>query len=81
MRLFATLARLVPQARDGKAVVELPDGGTVADLARRLGVPPGYERVALVNGREAEDTHVLAEGDVVTLFPPLAGGVSCPRQR
>ena len=74
VELFATLTRFVPQARDGRTAVDIPDGGTVADVARGLGLPAGFDRVALVNGREADDAHSLSAGDVVTLFPPLAGG-------
>jgi len=74
VELFATLTRFVPQARDGRTAVDIPDGATVADVARRLGLPVGFDRVALVNGREADDAHRLSAGDVLTLFPPLAGG-------
>ena len=74
VELFATLTRFVPDARDGRATLDIPEGATVADVARRLGLPPGFDRVALVNGREADDAHVLSAGDVLTLYPPLAGG-------
>lgn len=53
--------------------VEVCDGASVADLLRALGA----ERVALlvtVQGRAVPRTHVLAEGDVVRLVPPVGGG-------
>jgi molybdopterin converting factor small subunit len=75
VRLFATLERfLPPDSRDGIAVLDVPDGSTAADVARRLGIPAGFDRVLLINGREAEPEQALGPGDVVDLFPPLAGG-------
>lgn len=75
VRLFATLERFLPPgSRDGVAVLEVPDGCTAADVARRLGIPAGFERVLLVNGREAGPERALAPDDVLALYPPLAGG-------
>ena len=75
VELFATLGRYLPAAaRNGGAHVELESGSTVADLVRALGIPAGLESVALVNGHECDDSHLLVEGDTVTLYPPLAGG-------
>jgi molybdopterin converting factor small subunit len=78
VRLFATLTAFLPfEARGaGATVLDLPDRSTVADVAAALGIPAGMSRVALVNGREAAEGQGLTAGDVVTLFPPLAGGVS-----
>jgi len=75
VRLFATLAAFLPaHGRDGVADLEIPDGSTVADVAHYLGIPPDHARVVLVNGRDiGSETH-LAACDVVTIFPPLAGG-------
>lgn len=76
VRVFATLvAFLPPEARPtGSIVVDVPADSTVADLAIVLGVPGDVARVTLVNDSEAGDGRRLAAGDVVTLFPPLAGG-------
>jgi molybdopterin converting factor small subunit len=79
VRLFATLARYLPQdGRDGCASLELPEGGTVADAAAALGIPADLPRIVLVNDHEADDGRRLHAEDVVTLFPPLAGG-ACRR--
>lgn len=75
VQLFATLAQfLPPRSEHGRAVVDVPDGGTVGDVADALGIPAAMPRIALVNGEDADDGRRLAPGDVVTLFPPLAGG-------
>jgi molybdopterin converting factor small subunit len=75
VRLFATLERyLPPGSHAGVATLDVPDGSTAADVARRLGIPAGLERVLLINGREATPDRPLAAGDVLDLYPPLAGG-------
>ncbi len=75
VQLFATLTRFLPAgARDGAAILDLPDGSTVTDLVRTLAIPAALSHVALVNGVESGGERRLQGGDVVTLFPPLAGG-------
>jgi len=75
VRLFATLVPfLPPDSRDGAAVLEVPEGSTVHDVVRRLGIPADLERVTLLNGGDSAPDARLHAGDVVTVFPPLAGG-------
>jgi molybdopterin converting factor small subunit len=75
VRLFATLASFLPaDGRDGSAELEIPEGSTVTEVARCLGIPPDLARVVLVNGRDIGPEARLAARDVVTIFPPLAGG-------
>ena len=58
-------------------MLDVPDGGTVADVARRLGIPADLARVVLVNGRDAAPEQPLTPGDIVAIFAPLAGGAPC----
>jgi molybdopterin converting factor small subunit len=75
VQLFATLIRFLPAgARDGAALLDLPDRSTVSDVVRALGIPAAMSHVALVNGVESDGERRLQSGDVITLFPPLAGG-------
>lgn len=74
VRLFATLARYLPEDDRGAACLEIATGSTVADVTRVLGIPSDLSRIVLVNDRDAPDHQALVAGDVVTLFPPLAGG-------
>ncbi len=75
VKLFATLASYLPSGSDeGTAMVEVPTGSTVNDVAAHLGIPSGLQRIALVNGHDADPDRRLKAGDIVTLFPPLAGG-------
>jgi sulfur-carrier protein len=75
VQLFATLVSfLPPDSRNGATTLDMPEGSTVRDVARRLGIPGDFDRVSLVNGQAAELERALHPGDVVTVFPPLMGG-------
>ena len=75
VRLFATFAAfLPPESVAGVTSVEVPEGTTIAVLAERLGIPAAASRITLVNGEDADPDRRLASGDVVAMFPPLAGG-------
>jgi molybdopterin converting factor small subunit len=77
VRLFATLISfLPPESRDGAAILEVPDHSTVHDVVHHLGIPTDLDRVILVNGSDGTADVKLHPGDVVTVFPPLAGGAA-----
>jgi sulfur-carrier protein len=80
VRAFATLSAFLPRETREAAVLEVPDGSTVGDLVRFLGVPDEMTVIALLNGCEAEPDQILKSDDVVTLFPPLVGGGLGPLQ-
>lgn len=75
VHLTATLrAYLPPGTRGDHVVLDVPDGTTVDQVAHSLRIPPDLERLTVVNGRDAAPDQTLADGDVLSLFPPLAGG-------
>jgi len=75
VRLFANLADYLPATgRGGAATVDLPAGATVDELVKALAIPEDLPRLLLVNGHDAGSGHPLKGGDVVSIFPPLAGG-------
>ena len=75
IQLFATLTAFLPHdGRQGTATLDVPEQSTVRDLVQRLGLPSDLERVTLVNGGDSTPERALHPGDVVAIFPPLAGG-------
>ncbi|MCX7628418.1 MAG: MoaD/ThiS family protein [Methylophilaceae bacterium] len=79
LKLYATLAAHLPAgATRNQIELEVPAGTTPADLARQYNLPPRLTHLVLVNGHyippEARATTVLAEGDVLAIWPPIAGG-------
>ncbi len=79
MRLYATLRKYQPEGKNsepGEALVcELVEGTTLQEfLEKELGVPSGEVKIVFVNGASQSFDHVLADGDRVGIFPPVAGG-------
>jgi molybdopterin converting factor small subunit len=84
LHLFATLGAYLPDGAQGDgAVLSVPHGTTVADVVRDLRIPSDLDFLSVVNGHEVDLDRVLADGDVLTMFPPLTGGAgegpSCRR--
>ena len=75
VHLTATLRAYLPAGTSGdNLVLDVPDGATVDQVVHFLRIPPELERLTVVNGRDAVPDQRLSEGDVLSLFPPLAGG-------
>ncbi len=75
VRLFATLAAYLPDEGDGQsATLEFADGSRVRDVVRSLRIPEDMPFLTMVNGRDTALDQPLADGDILSLFPPLAGG-------
>ena len=75
IRLFAQLSQyLPPDAKGRRAVIDVPIASSVRDTARCLGIPEDTTGVMLINGQQADLDTILEENDVVSLFPPIAGG-------
>lgn len=76
LRLFANLREYLPPGEREETVVDLPDGAPVQELLDRFRLPPPLTQLVLVNGVNVGRDHsrVLVDGDVVSIFPPVAGG-------
>jgi len=73
VHLFAYLTKFSPTGQE-KFDLDPGPGTTVGQLLEKLEIPPDFEKRILVNGRHAEPTTPLAEGDDVFIYPPAAGG-------
>jgi molybdopterin converting factor small subunit len=71
LKCFATLSRFTPP--DAEAFAITP-GETVAELVKRIGIPPAELKLAFINGAHVEFDAPLADGDRVGLFPAVGGG-------
>ena len=70
VRLFATLR----QNRFRNRELDAPEQGTVEEVLRQLHIDSQEVAILLVNGRDATIGQPLHDGDVVSLFPLVAGG-------
>jgi len=70
VRLFATFR----EGRFKERKIDVLEGETLGDLLAELEIPEEKARILLVNGVAASGERRLAGGDVVAVFPPMAGG-------
>lgn len=70
VRLFAGFRR----GRFDKRTMDLPEGASLRDLVRQLEIPEEEVSLPLINGRYGDLDRPLADSDVVSLFPAVAGG-------
>ena len=73
--LFAHLSDYHPDGEGGRhpRTLDLAEGTRVSDVILGLGLPE-QARVVFVNGRHADESSVLSDGDRLAIFPPVAGG-------
>ena len=79
-KLFASLSDyLPPQARYTNIVqLEVAPEATISQIIEPFGLPPKMVHLVLINGSYIEPdkrlTQTLVEGDVLAIWPPIAGG-------
>jgi molybdopterin converting factor small subunit len=75
VKLFATLRDYLPPGSSRFSCrLEVVDATRVEEVITRLGIPEDTPKIILVNGIHAGKDHPLKEGDVLSVFPPVAGG-------
>jgi len=80
LKLYATLTDYLPPAARAENLVRLDveDGATIASAIAPFHLPPRLTHLVLVNGhfvpREERGSRPLREGDVLAIWPPIAGG-------
>ena len=78
-KLFANLTDYLPTERKYNTIeLDVAAATTIGDLVSRFSLPPKQVHLVLVNGLYVEPalrpTRVLQDGDVVAIWPPVAGG-------
>ena len=74
-RLFANLEKLLPLGLQKKrAKVTVRKGSSTDDLLDGLGIPQSMTNVITVNGVHRSAKTELNDGDIIGIFPPIAGG-------
>jgi len=79
IKLYATLSDYLPAgSKNNRIEVEVSEGASVTSVLQPFGLPPKLTHLVLVNGvfvpPEARATTSLQEGDVLAVWPPIAGG-------
>ncbi len=79
-KLYASLGEYLPadRRRGNEMQLEVPEGSTVLQVIEPFGLPMKLVHLVLVNGHfippEQRGTRALVEGDVLAIWPPVAGG-------
>ncbi len=79
-KLFASLTDyLPPQARGNNQItLDVPADATISQIIEPFGLPPKWVHLVLVNGHfiapNERLSRTLVEGDVLAIWPPIAGG-------
>ncbi len=79
-KLYASLTEYLPPERrtQNQMTLELAPGATIAQVIEPFGLPMKLVHLVLVNGHyvapEGRASHALVEGDVLAIWPPIAGG-------
>jgi molybdopterin synthase sulfur carrier subunit len=75
VKIFATLRKYAPGLGIGEPLtLSLNDATTLDQLVERLGIPGNEVKVIMVNFHAQPTDYLLADGDRVAIFPPVAGG-------
>lgn len=79
-KLFASLTDYLPQEarRSNILALDVAPDAPISQIIEPFGLPPRLVHLVLVNGTyiqpEARLTYTLHEGDVLAIWPPIAGG-------
>ncbi|HWS05029.1 MAG TPA: MoaD/ThiS family protein [Burkholderiaceae bacterium] len=80
LKLFASLTDYLPsEAKYSNMVaLDLAPATTVSEVVEQYRLPPRQVHLVLINGSyvapEQRSSKVLTEGDVLAIWPPIAGG-------
>lgn len=79
-KLYASLTQYLPAEvrQDNRLTLDLPEGSSVEQVIQPFGLPTALVHLVLVNGvyvpPDQRLSHALKEGDVLAIWPPIAGG-------
>ena len=75
LSLFADLRDYLPPGSDRYSCqLETDDGARVEDVLNLLNISNSMPKIILINGINGNQGETLKDGDVISVFPPIAGG-------
>jgi sulfur carrier protein len=75
VKLFATLRDYLPKGSGRfSCKMEIGEQTRIQEILARLNIPEEIPKIILINGIHGKKEQVLKEGDVLSIFPPVAGG-------
>jgi molybdopterin converting factor small subunit len=79
IEFYASLMKYLPPGKSRfRREIKADEGLLLSRLIEQFNIPLQMAHIVLVNGRfvevEAREQRALVEGDVVSIWPPVAGG-------
>jgi molybdopterin converting factor small subunit len=75
IRLFATFRQYLPKDSQNFSCKKTFEKETSVDeIADELKLPPDIPKITIVNGNNVSGNFILKDRDVLSIFPPIAGG-------
>jgi molybdopterin synthase sulfur carrier subunit len=79
IEFYASLMRYLPPGKSRfRREISVDDGLRLSKLIEKYHIPAEMAHIVLVNGRFVDPEHraerELIEGDIVSIWPPVAGG-------
>ena len=75
IRLYANFRDFLPPGSSTFSMTKsLEREMTIEELVKDLGLPEDIPKIVIVNGSHAELDYILKDGDILSVFPPPAGG-------
>lgn len=75
VKLFANFREFLPPGAVGYSVfLEVEVGTTIGQILEILRIPEAIPMLILVNGIHRKFEDAVLPGDVLSIFPPVAGG-------
>ena len=78
LELYASLMHLLPPGKSRfRREIKVADNAVVQEVIDAYHIPLEQAHIVLVNGKfvcDERDKHTLKEGDVLSIWPPVAGG-------
>jgi len=80
LKLYATLTDYLPAERraDNAMALTVAEAATVSDVIAPFNLPKNLVHLVLINGHfvppDQRAARTLIEGDVLAIWPPIAGG-------
>ena len=74
IRLFGNLKDMVPERKPSISLKTINGPVHVGRIIKELQLPDDISLITTVNGKHATEDQSLQEGDVLSIFPPIAGG-------
>jgi sulfur-carrier protein len=75
VKLFANFREFLPAGANQYSVfLEVDEGTTIAQILERLRIPESIPMITLINGLHRNFEDPVHPGEVLSIFPPVAGG-------